>query len=262
MRRHRLVGHGAPWMIGGRRLRVPDVAGVTGQLSATQCIDHRIANRDLGTRGVHDVRTAPHGIDQVCVEQVICLWLQRGMDVDDVHRADQGVHVWVIGEPQLLLHMGRQSTSVEVVQPHVKWLEPTHYCLSDAPCRDDADIESLKVVGAFNAVGDVPAAVDHPLVRRKVIAHQCQDLHDGMLSHTDAVAVRHLGDGDTRLDRSIQVNMVRADSRRQCQLQLGRLGNSLRTEICGPEGLRDDHIGVGQLLLKHRVGPIFVGGNH
>ncbi|SKV99926.1 Uncharacterised protein [Mycobacteroides abscessus subsp. abscessus] len=83
-----------------------------------------------------------------------------------------------------------------------------------------------------------------------------------MLGDTDAVAVGHLGDGDAGLDGRIQIDVIRADTGRQCQLELGRLGNSLGTEVCGPEGLGDDDIGVGKFLLEHRVGPVLVGSDH
>ncbi|SKU20184.1 Uncharacterised protein [Mycobacteroides abscessus subsp. abscessus] len=96
----------------------------------------------------------------------------------------------------------------------------------------------------------------------QVVAHQRQDLHHRVLGDTDAVAVGHLGDRDSGLDGRIQINVIRADTGRQCQLELRRLGNSLGTEVGRPERLGDNDIGVGKFLLEHRVGPVLIGGDH
>ena len=47
MRRHPVVGHGTPGMICGRRLRIPDVAGIPSQLPALQGCACRNSNPDI-----------------------------------------------------------------------------------------------------------------------------------------------------------------------------------------------------------------------
>ena len=42
-----------------------------------------------------------------------------------------------------------------------------------------------------------------------------------MLGHADAVGIGDLGDGDPTLDRRFQINVVRADPRRDSQLSPG-----------------------------------------
>ena len=45
------------------------------------------------------------------------------------------------------------------------------------------------------------------------------------------------------------------------ELQLRRLGDPLGGQVRGPERLRDDDVGVGQLALELRVRPVLVGGD-
>ena len=103
--------------------------------------------------------------------------------------------------------------------------------------------------------------VDHPLVGRDVVAHQRQDHHHDVLGDADAVAVGDLGDGDPAVDRRLEVDVVRADPGGDRELQLRRLGDPLGGQVRGPERLRDDDVGVGQLALEDRVGPVLVGGD-
>ena len=76
------------------------------------------------------------------------------------------------------------------------------------PAATRADLHALQVVGALDAVGDVPAAVDDPLVGGDVVAHEREDHHHDVLGDADAVAVGDLGDGDAVLDRRLQVDVV------------------------------------------------------
>ena len=53
--------------------------------------------------------------------------------------------------------------------------------------------------------------------------------------------------------------MVGADAGRDGELEVRRLGDPLRGQVRGPERLRDDDLGVGQLALERGVGPVLVG---
>jgi hypothetical protein len=54
--------------------------------------------------------------------------------------------------------------------------------------------------------------LDHPLVRRNVVAHQCQDHHHHMLGDTEAVGVGHFRDRDAPVHRRLQIRMIGADA--------------------------------------------------
>lgn len=99
VRCHRLVGHRPPRVVGGRRLRVPDVAGIAGQLAGLERGDDDVPHHDLGPGGVDDVGTAAHRADQLGVEQVVSLRVQRGVDGRHVDCAGERGGVGADNEP-------------------------------------------------------------------------------------------------------------------------------------------------------------------
>ena len=64
-----------------------------------------------------------------------------------------------------------------------------------------------------------------------------------------------------RVHRSLQIGVIRADAGGDDQLQLLGLRDALRCHIGGPERLRDHDLGVGQLLVEHRIRAVLVGGH-
>ena len=162
MRRHAVPRHRAPRVVRRGRLGIPDVAGVAGELAALARPHDRVAIADLAARGVHEVCAALHRADQLVVEQALGPGMQRGVDRHDVADAHERLGRLVVGEAQLALDLGRQAVLVGVVQPHVERLQPPQHGRADPPGGDRADLHPLQVVGARDAVGDVPAAVEHP----------------------------------------------------------------------------------------------------
>src|SRR5512132_2841538 len=151
--------------------------------------------------------------------------------------------------------------AVGVVQLDVEGLQASQYGRADPPRGYGAYGHALEVIGPRYAIGDVPAVLHDPLVGGDVVAHQRQDHHDHMLGDTDAVAVRHLGDGDAVIDRSLEVDVVGADPRRDREPQLRRLRDALGSQVRGPKGLGDDDVGVDQLAFEHGAGAVLVRGN-
>ena len=76
-----------------------------------------------------------------------------------------------------------------------------------------------------------------------------------MLGDTDAVAVRHLGDGDAVIDGSLEIDVVGADPRRDRKLQLGRLRDPFARQVRGPKRLRDDDVRVVELAFDMESAP-------
>ena len=147
------------------------------------------------------------------------------------------------------------------MQLDVERLQPAQRGEADAARRDGADIHAFEVVGAFDAIGDVPAASHHPPVGGDVVAHQRQDHHDDVLRHADGIAVRHLGDGDALVHRGLKIGVIRADAGGDDQLQLFRLLDPLLGHVSGPERLRDHDLGVGKLLVQHRILTVLARGH-
>ena len=67
------------------------------------------------------------------------------------------------GQVQLFFDLGRQAVPIGVVQLDVERLEPPQHGQADAAGRDGADVHAFDVVGALDAIGDVPALLDDPI---------------------------------------------------------------------------------------------------
>ena len=63
------------------------------------------------------------------------------------------------------------STLTRVKMP-VEGLEPAKHRKADAAGGDRADVHAFDLIGARDAVGDVPAALHHPLVGGNVVPHE------------------------------------------------------------------------------------------
>ena len=168
----------------------------------------------------------------------------------------------MVGDAQFVFDLFRQSTSVGVVQPDVERCQPAQHGLADAAGGDHTDVHALEVIGVLDAVGDIPASVGDPFVGGDKIAHQRQDLHDGVLGHTDAVAVGDLGDGDPAGNRRVEIDVVRTDPGSEGQLQIGSFGDPLGGQICRPKRLGDNDISVGQFTFELRVRAVLVRRHH
>jgi hypothetical protein len=98
-------------MISGCRLWKPHVTGVPGELSAFECSHDGISIADLSLGGVDDVSTPFHRRDELVVEEMLGLGVQRSVDRDDVamrhHR-----RALVKGEPELALDLSRQAVAI------------------------------------------------------------------------------------------------------------------------------------------------------
>ena len=81
---------------------------------------------------------------------------------------------------------------VDVRELHLERVQAAQHGKADASRGDGAHGHALEVVGARDAVGDVPAAGDDGLVGGDVVADQPEDHHHHVLGHGDGVAEGHL----------------------------------------------------------------------
>ena len=101
------------------------------------------------------------------VEQVLRLGVKRRVDRDDIANPDHVLDIRMPGETEFLLDRFRKAVAIRVVQMHVEWLQAAQHREADPAGGDRADVHALDVIGARDAIGDVPAALDHPLVARE-----------------------------------------------------------------------------------------------
>merc|ERR1712188_153708 len=101
--------HAPPRMILGRRLREPHIPSITSQLARLQSPCNRITVADLAAGRVDNVRAALHSGEEVIVEQVLRLRVQRAIDSDNVAMRHHVLGGLMPREIQLLLDTLRQS---------------------------------------------------------------------------------------------------------------------------------------------------------
>ena len=88
--------------------------------------------------------------------------MQRAVDRDDVADRDHVLDAVVPGDAQLLLDRCGQPVAVEIMEMHVERLQAAQHGAADPPGGDGADVHALDIVGARDAIGDVPAALRAP----------------------------------------------------------------------------------------------------
>jgi len=89
VRCHPVLGHCAPRLVSGRRLRRPHVTGISGELSRLKGTNDRVPVHDFGTRRVHDLGSAFHPSDEFVIKEVVRVRAKRCMDghhVDGLHQ--------------------------------------------------------------------------------------------------------------------------------------------------------------------------------
>lgn len=93
------------------------------ELPALQCPRDRVAIADLASRRVYQIGAPFHLGDERIVEEVLGLWMERGVDRDHVADLHQRLGVGVEGQAQLFLDLRRQPVPIGVMQLHVEGLE-------------------------------------------------------------------------------------------------------------------------------------------
>ena len=168
-----MVRHRPPRVVLRRGLREPDVARVAGELPALERARRprrgRRSFRAPCSRGTRRASSSPISSSSNrcsvsgCSGALIVTTSQT--------RTSDSASSWNVSA-ELLLDVRGQAVPVGVVQLDVERLQPAQHRGADAPRGDRADLHALEVVRARDAVGDVPAAVDDPLVRRDVVADE------------------------------------------------------------------------------------------
>ena len=144
---------------------------------------------------------------------------------------------------------------------HIEGFQALQHGKANAAGGDGADMHAFDVIGALDAVGDVPAALHHPLIGRNVIAHEREDHHDHMLGDADRIAEGDFGDCDTLVHRRLKIGVIGADSRSDHEFKFRRLGEPRGGHVGRPERLRNNDLRIRQLAIEDRIRAILIGGH-
>lgn len=232
--------------------------------------------------------TLLHLGNEVLVEQATSLLVQGAVDGDNVTLSKHLLEVLDATGTNILLNLGAKGLVVVVEELlAVEGLQTAEDTLTNTADGNGTDDLALEVELVLGDGGNVPLTVADHLVGRDEVADEVEDGHDNVLGDGDDVAAGDFGDGDTTvgLVGSVEVDVVRANTSSDGDLEVLGLGQTLLGEITGVEAtlsvkstpinvdapregggeaLRsgDDDLGIDQFLVKGGVlGVLVVGGD-
>lgn len=207
--------------------------------------------------------------------------MQGAVDGDNVTLSKHLLEVLDTAAANLLLDLGGQGLVVVVEELlAVKGLEAAEDTLTDTANGNGTDGLALEVELVLGDGSNIPLAVANLLMGRDEVAHQGKDGHDNVLSNGDNVAASDLSDGDTAIGLvgSVKVDVIRANTGSDGNLEVLSLGQTLSGQVTGVEAVQvspnslyfqhvtlnvrssDDDFSVNKLLVKGRVLALLVRG--
>jgi hypothetical protein len=258
-----LVSHGSPGMVLGGRLGEPDITTVSSDLAGLECLDNVLGNADGSSSSVDEPSTILHVRDELLVEEALGGGVQRAIDGHDITQREHLLQRLNSSATNLLFDVGRHGLVVVVEHFHgVEGLASLEDTLADSAATNGTDDLTLEIVGVLGDSSNIPAARDDLLVGGDKVSDQNEHSHDNMLSDGLDIRTSDFQNSDISSVGSIEINVVRAHTGSDADLELLGLVDSLLVDVARVEGGSDDYIGVNNLLVKHRVGAILGrGGN-
>lgn len=244
-------------------LVVPDITTVTGEMTRLEGGSDVLLDNDGATGGVDEVRALLHLGDEVLVEQTLGLLMERAVDSNNVTLGEQLLESVDAAASNLLLLLLGQGLVVEVEKLlAVEGLEAAEDTLANAADSDGTDNLALKIELLLGSVGNVPLTTLDLLVGRDEVADENEDGHKDVLSNGDDVGASDLSDGDTAVSLigSVEVDVVRADTSGNSELEVLGTGQTLSGQVTRVERSSDDDLSILELLVELGTLAVLVGG--
>ena len=92
--------------------------------------------------------------------------------------------------------------------------------VADASSSDGADNLALEIESISGDVGDLPVAALNHLVSRNKVPDEEEDAHDDMLGNRGNIGAGDLKDLDLVINSGVEVDVVRADTGGDADLQV------------------------------------------
>jgi hypothetical protein len=253
---------GSQRVVVGGGLVVPDITTVTGEVTRLEGGGDVLLHNDSTTGGVDEVRALLHLGDEVLVEHTLGLLVERAVDGDNVTLGKQLLEGVNAAASNLLLLLIGKGLVVEVEKLlAVEGLEAAEDTLTNAADSDGTDNLALEIELLLGSVGDIPLTTLDLLVSRDEVADEDEDGHEDVLSNGDDVGASDLSDSDTTvgLVGSVEVDVVRADTSGNSELELLGTGQTLSGQVTGVERSGDDDLSIFELLVELGTLTVLVG---
>ena len=125
MRGHAVKGHRPPRMIGRGRLRIPDIACISGQLSRLKGAHHSVAVNEFAACSVDEIGATLHMREHLVIKEMLGRRIERHLQIDDIHCLHQGHGIRMVGKTKLALDLFAEPMRVGVVEMQAERVQPT-----------------------------------------------------------------------------------------------------------------------------------------
>lgn len=179
--------------------------------------------------------------DQLLVKEALGLLVQWAVDGDNITLAQHLLEIIHASASNLLLKFWLKRLVIKVQQLlAVKSLESSQHPLADASHSNGTNDLALEIILVLGGCSHVPFTGLDLLVCGYEIADESEDGHDDVLGDGDDVGACHFGDGDTAVCSvgGVQVDVVRADTSSDGDLELFRFDESLSGQVAGMEAVK------------------------
>ena len=248
------VLHRAPWVVLGSGLHIPHITSVAAELSAGKGSSNSVLVADGTTSGVDEPCTLLEVLEQLGVDQSTGTLVKRAVDSDNIALRDELLEVLDAARLHSL-GSGSGERSVVVVEEllGVEGLQTLENAVADATSTDGPNDLALHIKGVAGNVRDLPVtALDH-LVGGDKVADEEEDAHDDVLCDRGDVRAGHLEDLDPAVDGSVEIDVVRADTCSDADLEVLGLVDELLGKVARVEGGGDEDLSIDDVLLEVAV---------
>lgn len=228
-------------VVGGSGLGEPDITTIAGKVAALEGVSDILLDDDGTTGSVDEVRTLLHLADELLVEETLGLLVKRAVDGDNITLGQQLLQALNSAAANLSLLLGAQGLVVIVEELlAVEGLEAAKDTLTNTANSDGTNNLALEIVLLLGSSSDIPLATLNLLVGGDEVSDEEEDGHDDVLSDGDDVGAGDLSNGDTAIGLvgGVKVDVVRADTSSDGNLELLGLGQALSGEVTGVETIQ------------------------
>jgi hypothetical protein len=241
----------SPDVVGGCRLDVPDVTRVAVQLARLNGRSDIVLVADGTTRGVYEPCSLLEVLEKFSVDESTGTFVEGAVDSDDIALRDELLEVNDAASVDGLGGSFRERSIVVVEEFFaVKWSQTLKDTVTDTASTDGTDNLALQVKGVASDVRDLPVTTFDHLVGRNKVPDEEEDGHDNVLSNGHDIGAGDFQNLDFVLDSGVEVNVVRADTSCDTELQVLGLLDQVSCEVPRVEGRSDQDLSINDVLLE------------
>ena len=257
------VLHGAPDVVLGCGLDVPDVTRVSRELTAGQSGGNGVLVANSATGGVDEPGTLLEVLEELGVDEAACTLVQGAVHGNNVALRNEALEVF---DPASVDSLGGVfgERGVVVVKEFlaVEGHETLQDTVTNTASTDGSDDLALQIECVAGDVRHLPVTTLDHLVSRDKVADEEEDAHDDVLSNGDDIGTGNLQDLNAVVDGSVEVDVVGTDTGGDTELQVLGLLHEVAGQVARVERSGDENLSIDDVLLEVAVGSFLAAGDN